>query len=183
MELADHLAEQLRNLARDRSDNNFFEHGGVQLLVGLLHLGPTSKAAAFAASAVSYLMDASTAYDRVLDDAGAIAPLVALLGAGADNEAAKTAAGALRNLINGVHAGVYATRKAILDQIARSAKGSSCVPKDLLTDLDFEDLHDEVREIASELLEAAEAGTDAAALDEAIIRAEAVAVRADELRK
>ena len=75
MKLADKLADELCRLADDEEAHNdhFTEHGGAQLLVGLLHLGPTSKAAASATRTMIKLSSASDDYDRVLGEAGGIA--------------------------------------------------------------------------------------------------------------
>ena len=86
-------AEQLSVMAANEPESPAWQHGGIRVAVGLLGAGVT--AAKSAAKTLCHLSTVGGAMDDFVREAGGIAPLVALLGAGADSEAARYAAGAL----------------------------------------------------------------------------------------
>ena len=134
------------------------EAGAIPPLVALLSGGPESDAVAKAAGALSNLADHAAGIAHVIS-AGAIPPLVALLGGGAESKAATSAAGALDHLASDTH-----TTAAVLEEVARTT--ADCSSRN--------SLHAKLRKSASEQLQkVVNEGTNAAALEHAIILARA----------
>ena len=83
-------------MAADEPESPAWQHGGIKVVVALLDAGvAATKSAAMTMERLSFENDTN---QDAIREAGGIAPLVALLGAGSDSEAAGDAAGALRNL-------------------------------------------------------------------------------------
>ena len=170
-------AGALANLAHENEANKaaIAEAGAIPLLVALLSGGPESEAAGSAALALRNLTSdgegeltvTEAANSTAIIEAGAIPPLVALLSGGPESTAAGSAADALRNLTLG------ANPTAVLEEVARTQ--ASCSP--------WDDVQVRLRDVASALLEAAEGGTDVAALERAITLAGAVPVGAAALER
>jgi hypothetical protein len=121
--------------------------------------GAEMVAAESAACALEYLACKNPTNRDAIREAGAIAPLVALLQAGAGSEAATNAASALQNLSDS-----HTCSHAILAALADAA-----------TPLDaFPHLQRKLRSVATERLQRTEAGEDAAALEAALAMATAM---------
>ena len=201
-EAAESAAWALANLAYDdASKAAIVEAGAIPPLVVLLGGGPESEAAKEAAGALSNLANDEAGKAAVIS-AGAIPPLVALLSGGPESEAAGNAAWALRSLVNH-DAGRAAIIKAgaipplvallrggpaskaagnaaeILDRLASDTHTTAAVLEEVAqTTADCSlcsSLHAKLCKCASEQLQAVvNEGTDAAALEHAIILAKAV---------
>ena len=83
-------------MAADEPESPAWQHGGIKVVVALLDAGvAATKRAAMTMERLSFENDTN---QDAIREAGGIAPLVALLGAGADSDVARCAAGALWNL-------------------------------------------------------------------------------------
>ena len=168
----------------------------IPILVQLLKSGHGAKAAALS---IDHLAVSSARNRDAMREAGAIAPLVALLQAGAGSEAARNAAGALWNLANsndtnknaiceagaiaplvallqagaGSEAATYAA--GVLGHLSDSPTCSQAILAALAaaaTPLDaFHSLQQKLRSVATGQLQRTEAGEDAAALEAALAMA------------
>ena len=156
-------ATTLYNLseADDANDDLIREAGAIPPLVALLSGGPESRAAGTAAAALQNLT-LSGEGQAAIAEAGAIPPLVALLSGGPESKAAERAARALHNLALGTNA------TAVLEEVASTQTDCSS----------WDRLREKLRECASARLQAAEEGTDVAALERALTLAAAVQVDA-----
>ena len=184
------------------------EAGAIPPLVALLSGGPESESAGMAALALSNLADCY-AHGVAIIEAGALPPLVALLSGGPDSEAAERAVGALRNLASndvdraaiigagaipplvallsgGPEADAAGSAAAALDNLASGTNTTAVLLEVARAQTDCSSwpvLREKLRECASARLQAAEEGTDVAALERAITLATAVQVDAADMER
>ena len=154
-------------MAADEPESPAWQHGGIKVVVALLDAGvAATKSAAMTMERLSFKNDTN---QDAIREAGGIAPLVALLGAGADSEAAVNAAGALINLADNA-----TNENAILEGVASCAGVSTAF---------HTRLHLELERISTSRLIAAEAGDNVPALERAIRHGNALSLPADTLRR
>lgn len=205
---AENAAGALLGLSRnDGAHAAIREAGAIPPLVAMLAGGAESKTAENAAGVLCNMASGNTATCDAIREAGAIPQLVALLAVGTESGAAENAVGALANLAidcdvnrdaireaggipslvallaGGAASGVAETAADTLKEMEHFDAVLSAVASAHADTAAFEDLHAALVNAATARLEAAEAGTDVAALERAIEQAAAVAVAAAALER
>ena len=169
-EAAVEAACALSNLAMNNEVNRaaIIGAGAIAPLVALLSGGPALLGAASQAAKALCSLTCNTAANKAaVIEAGAVPPLVALLNGGPGARAAKEAAAVLSNLARGTNT------TTVLEEVARTQTDCSS----------WHNLRKELRLCGSARLQAAEEGTDVAALEHAITLAGAVPVDAAALER
>ena len=153
-------------MAADEPESPAWQHGGIKVVVALLDAGvAATKSAAMTMERLSFENDTN---QDAIREAGGIAPLVALLGAGADSDAARCAAGALRNLAFSIFNEV-----SILEGVACAGVSTAF----------HTPLHRKLQEISTSRLIEAEAGDNVTALERAIRHANALSLPAATIQR